>query len=78
MYCNLGAKKKRPKAREDHGLILFVFASACVVGKNPNTPNWSSMADNTITQGGMEFWISSLDLWVKWGPNPPFNPNFLI
>ena len=31
------------------GRILFVFASMCVVGKNPNTPTWRTMADDTIT-----------------------------
>ena len=37
--------------RKENGYILYMFA--CVVGKNPNTRNWSSMADNAITQGGM-------------------------
>ena len=46
--------------RKDRGHILFAFVSACVVGKNLNIPNWSSVADNAITQGGTkEFW----DLW---------------
>ena len=34
--------------REDCGSILFAFVSACVVNKNLNTPNWSSMADDAI------------------------------
>ena len=43
---------------EDHGRILFAFASMCVcvfvVSKNPNNrANWSSMADAAITQGGI-------------------------
>ena len=39
---------------KDHGPILFAIVSACVVGKNQNIPNWSSMADDAITQGGIE------------------------
>ena len=39
--------------REDCGRILFVRVSACVVGKNPNTPNLSPMADEAITQEGI-------------------------
>ena len=31
------------------GNILFMFVSVWVVGKDPNTPNWSSMADDAIT-----------------------------
>ena len=27
------------------------YVSACVLCKNPNTPNWSSMADDNITWG---------------------------
>ena len=34
---------------EDHGRILFAFISMCVIGKDMNTPNWSSMTDDTIT-----------------------------
>ena len=40
-------------ACEDRGRIMLVFVSACVVGKNLNTPNWSSMADDAITQSGI-------------------------
>ena len=40
-------------ACEDRERILFAFVSTCVVGKNPNTPNWSSMADDAITQSGI-------------------------
>ena len=36
-------------ARKDHGRILFAFVSACAVGKIPNTPNLSSMANDAIT-----------------------------
>ena len=35
------------------GHDLFVFVSTFVVGKNPITPNWSSMADNAITRGSI-------------------------
>ena len=52
-----GAQDYVPK---DHECNLFVFISACVIAKDPNTPNWSSMADDAITQGG--FGISSLNL----------------
>ena len=45
---------KRHTVREDRGHILFAFVSTFVVGKNPNTPNWSSMADNAITWGSIE------------------------
>ena len=44
---------KHHTASEDRVRILFVFVSARMVGKNLNTPNWSSMADDTITQGGI-------------------------
>ena len=36
-------------ARTDQGRILFVFDFTCVVGKNLNTPRWSSMTDDAIT-----------------------------
>ena len=29
------------------------IVDACLVGKNPNTPNWSSMADDATTRGGI-------------------------
>ena len=32
--------KSRP-ARDDRKRISFAFAIACVVGKNPKTPNWA-------------------------------------
>ena len=44
---------KHHMVREDLGRILFALVSTCVVGKNPNTPNWSSMADDAITQSGI-------------------------
>ena len=34
--------------------IVCAFVSACVVSKNLNTPNLSSMADDTITQGRVQ------------------------
>ena len=40
-------------ASEDRGRICFACAFACVVGKNPKTPNLSSMADDAITRGGI-------------------------
>ena len=39
-------------AREDRGCILFAFLCVCVVSKYLSTPNWSSMADDAITQRG--------------------------
>ena len=39
-------------AREDGGRISFAFLFACVVSRNPKTPNFSPMADDTITLGG--------------------------
>ena len=35
-------------AHKDCGRIGFAFASACVVGKNPEDPKLSPMADNAI------------------------------
>ena len=32
---------------------FFVFVSMCVVSKYPNTPNWSSLADEAITWGSI-------------------------
>ena len=40
---------KRHTVRKDRERIYF----ACVVGKNPNTPNLSPMADNAITRGSI-------------------------
>ena len=41
--------RKHRVACEDRGHILIVFVPAYVVGKNLNTPNWSSMSDDVIT-----------------------------
>ena len=41
-------------ARKDRGHICFAFVSACVVGKNPKTHNLSPMADEAISQGGIQ------------------------
>ena len=35
-----------------HWCTLFTFISVCVVDKNPNTPDYSSVTDDTITLGG--------------------------
>ena len=54
IYYSLSMKIYRVKhhmACKDRGCILFVFVSACMVGKNPYIPNWSAMADDSITQG---------------------------
>ena len=51
MYRGLSVKlNTRETPQEDHGSILFVFVSTCVVGKNPNTLNLSHMTDDTITR----------------------------
>ena len=34
--------------------FCLAFALACVVSKNPKTPKLSPMADDAITQGGIE------------------------
>ena len=41
--------------RDQHtdGCILFALISVCAVVKHLITHNWSSMADNPITQGGI-------------------------
>ena len=57
IYCDLSVKIhtcKRCTVREDRGRICFAFVFACVVGKNPKTPNLSPMADNAITRGGIQ------------------------
>ena len=40
-------------ARKDRGRIGFAFVFACVVGKNPKTPDLKPMADDAITLGGI-------------------------
>ena len=40
-------------ACENCGGFCFVFVFACVVVKNPRTPNLSPMADNAITRGSI-------------------------
>ena len=49
---NKHACRKDRTARQDRGRILFPCVSACVVGKHPNTPNLSPMADDVITVHG--------------------------
>ena len=53
MFCGLSMEENM--AREDCGRILFVLVSVCLVSKNPNTPNWSHMADGPITWVVYEF-----------------------
>ena len=45
-------------AQDDRGHILFAFVSVCVIGRYPDTPNWSSMRPwhDTITQSGIKVW----------------------
>ena len=38
---------------KDRGHIFFAFVPACVVGKKPEYPNKSSMADEAITRSGI-------------------------
>ena len=51
-------------AREDRGCILFAFVSACVVCKNPNTPNLSPMVDDAIILGSIRGLGSPLYIWA--------------
>ena len=53
MCCGLSVKINMRMARKVRGHILFAFVSACVVGKNQNTPNLSSMANDAITRSGI-------------------------
>ena len=53
----------------------FVCVSACVVGKDPNTPNWSSMADDAITRGGIGV-LGSLFCICECGSNLPTGESF--
>ena len=44
MYCDMYVRqisRKIGKAREDRERFYFAFIYVCVVGKNPNTPNWA-------------------------------------
>ena len=54
------------KVCENWGHICFAFVFACVVSKNPNTPNLSPIADDTITRTGQytRFGISLVYLWL--------------
>ena len=76
-----GKYVKHCRGHEDRGRIFFAFVSACVVGKNPNTPNWSSLADdvNHYTGRYRSSGISFLYLWgwVKLGPTLFFPVIFL-
>ena len=54
--------------REDCERICFAFALACVVGKNPKTPKFSPMADDTITQGSIGSLVSLVCICDN---NPP-------
>ena len=55
MYCSLGVNintRETPHAAQ-RSWMHFVYV--CMVGKNPNTVNCSSTADNAIAQGGIGF-----------------------
>ena len=67
MHCGLGMKVNTPEMPHCMQRSLTHFVSTCVVGKNPNTPNWSSMADDTITWGsigvlGSLFYICGMNI----------------
>ena len=75
MHCGLRVKTKMRKchmAHKDCGRILFAFVSKCVVGKEPNTPNWSLMADDAITRCGIGVLGSQIlycgDTKSQWNP----------
>ena len=68
LYCESSGvyvlqSKRADKRETPHGAqiswthFLCVFFT-CVVGKNPNTPYWSSMADDVITRGNT--WSSGI------------------
>ena len=67
-----GWKQSHAKSRtahEDRERIYFVFAFACVVGKNPNTPKLSPIADDAITRGSIRSLVSPLyicDTLIEW------------
>ena len=45
--------------------ILFAFVSVYVIGKEPNTHDWSSMADNTIIRdGGGDIWSRVSPIYI--------------
>ena len=67
IYCSLSSLKINT-ARKDHGRIWFAFVFACVVGKNPKTPNLSPMADDAIMRSG----ISLVYLWVSFITLDPY------
>ena len=57
-------------ARKESGQILFMFVSMCVVGKNPNTLNRSTMAEDIIILGGkgvlgLSFYICDMPLTLQ-------------
>ena len=47
----------------DRGRILFTFVSTWAIGKNQNTPNWSSMRQDAITWSGIGFKSSFYICW---------------
>ena len=59
---------KSRKERKDRKRILFAFVSACADGKNLNTAIWSSMADDTITRGGIAVLRSPFFICGKYPP----------
>ena len=52
MYCNLSVElnmREMPHGvRRSWAHFVFAFVSVCVVGKNPNTPQFEPMADDAI------------------------------
>ena len=81
MYCGLSVKINTCETL--HGTrkswTHFDSVSACVVGKNPNNHNRSSMADNAITRGSIRVLGSlsiSVALWNKAVLEPRVSPAF--
>ena len=52
IYCGLSMKINMVKCCTAHK-IMDTFVFVCVVGKNRKTPNFGSMADNSITRGSI-------------------------
>ena len=48
--------------REDHERICFALAFVYVVGKKSKAPKLSPMADDAITQGGIESLVSLVSI----------------
>ena len=53
MLSDMRASRTPHKTMECNLLMFFLF----VVGRNPNTPDWSPMADDTLHRAVLEFFL---------------------